>query len=231
MPFEKAFEIYLESENPVFESGTIVKVYWSPQSIFPLANVDSYTVDITLRELDVHTSKWKTLATLASDLPNNGDAEITIPELPTVDSYKDPVSPVVVEVGVSSASMADTKRSIATNILSRVGLFGLRVLKQASMRFLKRLILINAAQRLACEAWALAEPDNIGQQTNSRLPSCPCTADRAEVPSSGFEEEKLSSLVKVVGEVQDFFNTNIIDDAFRHFFHPGAASCYRQQDV
>ena len=47
----------------------------------------------------------------------------SLAELPIVDSYEDSVSPVVVEVGVSSASMADTKRSIPT----RVGRFGLHI--------------------------------------------------------------------------------------------------------
>ena len=227
MPYEKAFEVFVESEEPVFETGTIVTVYWSPQSIFPLADAESYTVDITMREFDANTGEWNTLATLASDIANNGETKVTIPELPTVENMENSTNPVVVEVGVSSTSMTDTKRGLFSSVLSKVGRFGLRILKQAPMRILRRLI-FGIAQRLACEAWALTQPDNIGTQINNRLPPCPCTADRAGAPNSGFREERLSSVVKVIGRVQNYFDTTIVDDAFRNFFHPGAASCYRQ---
>ena len=227
MPYEKAFEVYVESEEPVFESGTTVRVYWSSRSIFPLADLDSYTVDITLRELDIDSGEWKTLATLVSDLPNNGEADITIPELPTVENYEDSLNPVVVEVGVSTASMASTKRGLS-GILAKLGRLGMRILKQAPMRIIRKLVQ-NGAQRLACETWALTQPDNIGQQINDRLPPCPCTVERAAAPNSGFKEERLSSIVRVVGNVQNFFDTTIIDDAFRHYFHPRTASCYRQR--
>ena len=228
MPYEKAFEVFVESEEPVFETGTIVTVYWSPQTIFPIADPQTYRVDITIREFDTNTGEWNTLATLESDLPNNGEAKVTIPELPTVETLEDSIKPVVIEVGVSSTSMTDTKRGLLSNVLSKIGQFGLRILRQAPMRIIKRLIR-QSAQRLVCEAWALTQSDNIGTQINNRLPPCPCTADRARAPNSGFREERLSSVVKVIGRVQEFFDTTIIDDAFRNYFHRGTASCYRQR--
>ena len=121
------------------ESGTVVNVYWSPQSIFTLAEADSYTVDITLRELDMNTNKWNILSTLASDLPNSGEATVTIPELESVEDYEDSLSPVVIEVGVSRVSMTSTKRSFSS-VLSAIGRFGLRILKQAPLRIARRLI-------------------------------------------------------------------------------------------
>ena len=232
MPFQRAFEALVESEEPVFESGGVIKVYWSPQSIFPLIeDHNSYTIDITLRELDMITSEWRILATLASNLVNDGEAEVIIPDLPIVENYEDSVNPVVVEVGVSSASLTNTttKRGFFSNILTKIGRFGLRIIKQTPMRIVKKLI-TQAAQRLACEAWALTQDDNIGEQINNRLDPCPCTADRAKA-NNGFREEKLSSIVKVIGQVQDYFGTTIVDDAFRNYFHPGAASCYRQRVV
>ena len=228
MPFQRAFEAVVESEEPVFESGAIVKVYWSPQSIFPLVHRNNYTVDITLRELDMNTGEWSILATLASNLVNDGEAEVTIPELPTVENYEDSVSPVVVEVGVSSTSTTDTKkRGLLSNILTKIGRFGLRIIKQTPMRIVKKLIR-QAAQRVACETWALTQDDDIGEQINNRLEACPCTADRAGT-NNGFKEEKLSSIVRVIDQVQDYFGTTIADDAFRNYFHPGAARCFRQR--
>ena len=193
-----------------------------------LVDYSTYTVDITLRELDIDTGEWRVLATLVSNLLNDGEAEVTIPELPTVQNYEDSVSPVVVEVGVSSASMTDTKkRSLLSSILTAVGRFGLRIIKQAPLRILKKLAR-QFVQRLACEAWALTQDDNIGQQINTRLEPCPCTADVARA-HRGFKEERLSSIVRVIGQVQDFFGTTIVDDAFRNYFHPGSASCFRQR--
>ena len=241
MPYEKAFEVFVESEEPVFETGTIVTVYWSPQSIFPLADPQTYTVDITMREFDTNTGEWNTLATLASDLTNNGEAKVTVPELPTVETVEDSINQVVIEVSVSSASVTDSKRGHLSNVLSKIGQFGLRILRQAPMRIIKRPV-GQAAQRLACEAWALTQSESTGTQItnpppetdtgtqiNNRLLPCPCTVDRARAPNSGFREERLSSVIKVIGRVQKFLDTAIIDDAFRNYFHPGAASCYRQR--
>ena len=228
VPFQRAFEAYVKNEEPVFENGTTVLVYWSPQSIFPLLDQHNYTIDIILREFDMDSKEWKILATLGSDLPNSGEARVIIPELPVVENYEDALNPAVVEVGVSSASMTDTKHSLFSNILSRIGRYGLRIMRQAPMRITKKLIR-QAAQRVACETWSLTQTDNVGKQINDRLPPCPCTAEQARTPNSGFKEERLSSIVKVVGRVQDFCGTTIVDDAFRHYFHPGAASCFRQR--
>ena len=231
VPFQRAFEGVVESEEPVFESGARVTVFWSPLSIFPLVDKDSYMVDITVRVQDISTGEWKTLATLASDLPNGGEAGVTIPDIPELEAFENTLNPVVIEVGVSAASMVagTRKRGILSDVLQKIGRLGLRIIKQMPMRIIKKTIR-QAAQRLACEAWAgFIEDENIGQEINNRLPPCPCTADRAALPNSGFREEKLSSVVKVVGQVQDFFGTTIADDAFRNYFHPGAASCYRQK--
>ena len=232
VPFQRAFESYVESDEPVFETRNVLFVRWSPRSIFPLLEQSNYTVDITLREFDKDSNEWKTLATLVSDRPNNGEARVTIPELPLVQSFDDALAPAVVEVGVSSASMTDTKRSLFSNILSRIGQFGLRILKQTPMRIVRKVIRRfsrQSAQREACETWSRMQANNIGNQINDRLPPCPCTAEHARTPNSGFKEERLSSIVKVVDQVQDFFDTTIVDDAFRNYFHPGAASCFRQR--
>ena len=231
MPFQRAFEGIVESAEPLLESGATINIYWSPQSIFPPVVDDiSFTVDITLRVLDIDSGEWKTLAMLASDLPNSGEAQVTIPNIPELEGFDNSLSPVVVEVGISTTSMTTTrKRGLFSNILQKVGRFGLRILKQTPMRLIKRAIR-QVAQRLACEAWAeLIEDEDIGEQINNRLPPCPCTAERARAPNSGFNEEKLSSIVKVIGRIQDYIGTTIADDAFREYFHPGSASCYRQR--
>lgn len=215
MPFEGAFEITIESEEPILESGAVINVHWSPHSIFSIVNSSSYTVDITLRVRDLDTSEWKVVSPLASNLKNNGRAEVIIPEIPEFESYEYLAYPALVEVSVSAASMSDTN----STILNKIGNLGVRIIKQAPMRIIKKSVK-PAEQRLACEAWAFSQEDGVGQQIINHLPPCPCTAERAAAPNSGFREEKLSSVIKLTGAI-------IADDAFHNYFHHGAASCYR----
>ena len=64
------------------------------------------------------------------------------------------------------------------------------------------------------------------------------------MPNSGFTEERLSSILPVIGEIQNEFGEldlpfvgmlgdhigyTIIDDSFREFFHPGTTNCFRQR--
>ena len=230
--FMKAYEVYIENDDLLFSSGTPIKVYWSPQSILPLGSPESYSVDIELMELNVTSGVWNRLVTLGTDLDNNGYAEVMIPDIEAVDDFDSSVSLVVVQVSVSSASTSVidneiSKRGIASNLLTKLGRFALRTLKNSPVRYLKKLAR-QAVQRILCESWGLLQPDNIGQEILDRLPPCPRTAAGARAQNSGFREERLSSLVPVIGQVQNFFGTTIVDDKVREFFHPGTSSCFRQ---
>ena len=233
MPLEKAFEVYIETKEPILQNGSQVHVFWSPETILPLSQLDfdSYTVDITVRELDLYSGEWKELATLASNLTNNGSAKIAFPELESVENSDDLFCPIVIEVGVSSVSMMNSwqKQEISSNIFTKIGEFGLRLLKQAAVRIIKKYIQQPLLQRIGCEVWANTGFSNSAQEINTQLPPCPCTSNLASEPNSGFKEEKLSSVVKVVGTVQEFIGTTIINDGFHQFFHPDTSSCYRQR--
>lgn len=225
--FMKAYEVYIESGDELFfASGTSINVYWSPQTILPLGPPESYLVDIELMELNVTSGVWKCLVGLETDLDNNGFAEVKIPDINTVDDFSNSVSPVVVQVSVSSASTS-TPRGIMSNLLANLGRFSLRTLKTSPVRYLSKLSR-QAVQRSHCETWGRNEPDNIGQEILNRLPPCPPTAASARAQNSGFKEERLASLIPVVGRVQSFFNTAIIDDEFREFLHPMTSSCFQQ---
>ena len=233
MPFERAFEAIVESEDIVLQSGAVIKIYWSPQSIFPLVNHSSYTVDINLRLLDLETNEWKTIATLASALTNNGIAEVTIPKIQELETYEHPAYPVVIEVGVSTASTAITqKRDITSNILNKIGRAALHITKKTAMRLIFSNVLIvgvSAIQRLKCEEWALYEQENIGQKIETRVRKCPCTAEQARRDEQRFKpDDTPSSESNIIKEIQDFFGIKIIDDLWRNFFHPGTEICYRE---
>ena len=234
--FMKAYEVYIENNDLFFARGAPVKVYWSPQTILPVESPGSYSVDIHLMELNLTSGKWQHLVTMETNLANNGSAEVRIPEIKALEigaleDFGSSVSPVVVQVSVSSASTsakATSKRQTVSNVLRKLGRFALRTLKNSPVRYLRKLAR-QAAQRLLCEAWSTLQPANIGQDILDRLPSCPRTATDAMVLQNDFKEETLSSLIRVVGQVQKFFNTSIIDDKFREFFHPNTSSCFRQK--
>lgn len=156
----------MESEEPVFGTGDTLKVYWSPLGIFPQLDPNSYTVDIILREPDRDTREWNILTPLARDILNNGMAEITIPELPSVDSYDDTVNLVVLEVGISSASLAQSDPS--SNVLTKVGQCGLRIVKQSPKRILKKPIRQCAQPFLACEMWARTQAEEHWTRDNQQ---------------------------------------------------------------
>ena len=235
--FMKAYEVYIENDDLFFTRGTPVKVYWSPQTILPVESPGSYSVDIHLMELNLTSGKWQHLVTMETDLANNGSAEVRIPETKTLDigileNIDSSVSPVVVQVSVSSAStsaMTTSKRQTVSNVLGKLGRFALRTLKNSPVRYLRKLAGEDGlGQRFLCVAWNATEPGNIGQEILKRLPPCPRTVTNSRAPNSGFKQERFSSSIRVVGQVQNFSGTTIIDDKFREFFHPRTSSCFRQ---
>ena len=226
----KAYEVYIDNDDLLFSSGTQIKVYWSPQTILPMESPGSYSVDILLMELNLTSGKWEHLVTVGTNLTNKGNAEVEIPEIEILDNVNSSFSPVVVQVSVSSVStsVVDKKTS---NLLKKLGKLAHRILKNSAVRYLKKLpkrAAGQATQRLLCEAWSRLQTDNIGQEILDRLPPCPRTSAGARAPNSGFKEERFSSSIPVVGQVQNFFKTTTVDDNFREFFNPGTSSCFRQ---
>ena len=229
--FTDAFEVYIDNDDLVFSSGATVRVQWSPKSIFPMETADAYTVDIDLLELNTKTGEWHELMMLGSDIPNSGLAEVRVPDVQEEDTFEDSLSPVVVRVGLSSASTNGsgiTKRGVVSDVLKRLGRFALKTIKNAPVRYLKKLAR-QAVQRALCELWSKLEPSNIGDDIVNRLPPCPRRLRDVRAQNSGFKEERLSSIIGVVGQIQDYFGTTVIDDQFRQFFHPGTDSCFRQR--
>ena len=218
--------MYIANNDLIISSETMVRVQWSPKSIFPMEAPNNYEVDIDLLEMDMATGSWKKIASLGTDLPNNGVANVRIPSIQEQDTLERSISPVIIRVGLSANSTSETrlvKRGIVSNLLGKLGRFALRTIRNAPMRFLKKLA-CQAVQQLLCEAWSLLQPPNIGQEILDRLPPCPRRVRDADAPNSGFVEEKNSSIIPIPGYIG-----TLADDAFRQFFHPGTTSCYRQR--
>ena len=234
MNYAKAFEIYLENDNLLFSGGSVVRVHWSPVSVFPLELPNSYTVDIDM--LQMNANGVANTFSLVKDIPNTGLADVSIPSIDATASLEGPVSPVIVQVSLSDKvlSRSRSKRAISL-ILRSLRFLGKKPVVSSAVRYL-----INVAPLILCEAWSLEEPVGIGEEILNRLPPCPRRIQDIRIPNSGFTEEKASSHLPVigpvgnidlpvVGRIGDYIGYTVIDDKFREFFHPGTSSCFRQR--
>ena len=222
--------MYVANADLVVSADTVVRVQWSPESILPLEAPDNYVVDIELLEMNMETGFWNKIAALETGLPNNGIADVRIPSIQLEENVVETsISPVIIQVALN-ASSTRTKRGAFNNFLEKLGRFALKTIKNSPMRFLKKLAR-QAVQRALCEIWGALQPPNIGQEILNRLPPCPRRVRDARRPNSGFTEERFSSLVPIVGAVQNYLGTTLVDDAFRTYFHPGTASCFRQRVI
>ena len=221
--YTRAFEVYIANTDLILSSDTMVQVQWSPESIFPMEAPDNYNVDIELLEMDIESGSWRKMATLGADLPNNGIANVQIPTIQEENtSIESSISPVIIQVALSDSS---TGRRAPTTLLERLGRFAQKTIRNSPMRFLKKLAR-QAAQRALCELWCALQPPNIGEEILNRLPPCPTRIRDARAPNSGFTEERLSSHIPInIGN----YLSSLVDDAYRQFFHPNTASCFRQR--
>ena len=225
MPFTNSFEVHIANEDLIFVPDTSVHIQWSPESIFPtdIHGSDMYTVDIEFFELNVNTGNWETVQRLSHNIANSGSAVVRVPSLQDLGrrTLENPFSPMTIGVGLSSAA-------VGSNFLEKLGQLGLRTFKYTPIRFLSIFEAFTALNRVACEAWSLSQPENIGDEIKRRLPPCPTTMSVIEAPNSGFSEERLSSTVNFLGAIQNYLGTTVIDEAFRTFFHPQTDKCFRQ---
>ena len=220
----------------------MIKVRWSPVSLLPMESPDTYTVDIDLIEMNANTGDSKEPVSLATDVPNNGVKDVRMPAINTVDGnvWENSASPAVVRVSVSNRTLNQVSRK---RVVGLVGRLAYKLARYAAVRYVRKLAR-QLIQRATCELWAATEPPSIGQDILARLPPCPTRIRDIRLPTSGFKEERLSSLSPVIGEIQTTIGHlelpvvgtvgthvgyTVIDDKFREFFHPGTTSCFRQR--
>lgn len=207
---DMAAEVKFESKDPVISSGSVLKLYWSPQDILPIETAGGYTVDITLREYS-RTPEKLMFTDIATDVPNTGYAEVVTPTFVSSENYNNSVTSGVIQIGVSKSTIEaqDRKRSIFSrlNILKAIGK---RVLKfTAKVPVIKQIG--KHSLRQGCEEWALSQSSDRTRQILASLPPCPCSLSEIRNQRDTYEEEDLGEL-------------------FREFFHPGSSNCFRQRN-
>ena len=228
--FMDSYEVYIDDDDLLFLEGTSIGVHWSPLSILPVVNADDYSVDIRLTELI--DGSWRELLMLGSDLPNTGFAQLAVPAITESKTLFGSITPIMIQVSVSAKSTEESnlsvKRGIVSDILQKLGKSALRIIKNSPIRFIGK-VALQAGQRLLCERWSSLQLDGIGEAALEMLPPCPRTVAAANIPNSGFVEERVSSIVPLIGTIQNYFGSTIVDNEYREFFHPGTSSCFRQR--
>ena len=187
--FTTAYEVEIESDSLLLETGNNIKVHWTPQSILPQFPPDNYTVDIRLYTVDPITEIWREVYMLASDIPNNGAIDVTVPDLGDIimggnnnggqkDQPPDPAFPLAIQVA-ASAGIVETRlrRGTFANIVQRIVRFPF-----AKWSFIAYLV-IQVAGPPYCKWWSRQQPERIGQQILDSVSTCPCTVGAASQDS------------------------------------------------
>lgn len=178
-------------------------MHWDPQSLLPMVDHSFFTVNLKLFRLDNDRKDWIPFLDVKEGHPNSGVVEFS---MPSSDSAISSVYPVALRVSVGEQVAMGAQEDISQ--LSDVILSAQDTVSQWFSSFFY--YVINSSDLLdECLQWHESEPLNISEMLLSRVPGCCQTAERAA--AAGFVRDT--------------------HDTFVDFFHPGAASCYRQATI
>ena len=212
---EDGAKVEVASPNDILTAEDSITVTWSPSKLLETEVIaidpSSLTVDVIMYEVQT-TSQGNyiqhEIAVLASDIPNNGKATITIPSIEIFDTT--PVHSVNIIVNLNNRSLRN-RCAIGdklVDVAQKIGQWSINMfLKQPE--FAKPFF-------FACKAWARLEPASIGPVLLDRVTQtapCPSTLEQdGTVPvNSGLVEDEHKFLIKI--------------------FHPDADKCFRQQTI
>lgn len=197
--------VEVKGQGAALTIGERINVTWGPLSVIDneLFEIDTPKVDISLLRYKEDDGEWEKTAVLATDLPNNGRASVTLPNIQPLDQSQ-PFNLALIQVTLNaSTSIAQSsrmKRSIPDV---------LRSLKQSSKALALQVKEEVSHILKSCREWYL---DDEGIDERSILP-CPCRKEQVEKNQDPRYTEEAGFWA----------------DIARKFFHPKAASCYRQR--
>jgi hypothetical protein len=229
LPYSKSYGVYLDNDDLLFSNESLIRVRWSPFSIFQLELPHTYNVDISLLELNLTSTTWSELP-LASNLSNNGYAAVSISLAEEATTLEEIISPIVISVSLSRGRRNST-------LLTNLAQFGLKPSRSAPVRYLRKSSTL--VMQGLCTAWSLQQPTNIGQVILNRLPPCPWRQRDVVAINSGFVLETFASISPVTGNIPTRVENlvcgpitsnnsyTVIDDKHKEYFHPNIMNCYR----
>ena len=228
--FEKAFEAYIGNAEMMFSSETSVHVEWSPESMLPMENPNNYEVDISLLELNTRTRIWSNLASLGTGLPNSGSADVRIPNIQPENTLQQSISAVVVQISLSSSSIDParlTQKGINSDFLKSLSQHTLKTIINGPVRFLNK-VESQMIQRMLCSEWSNLQSLAVLEDVLTQLIHCPLTLEVARLPNQGLREDRISSMIPIVGRIRNFTDT-LVDDLYQQYFYSGTTECFHQR--
>ena len=186
-------KVEVTSLNEFLTAGDTINVTWSPLTLLQgaviMVDPNSFTVNIQMYEVQMTSNgnyAQHEIAVLASSIPNNGKATVTIPtEL--FHNTTEPVHSVNILVNLNNQLLI-RKRFIGASL--QIGLWSVSVIAIASQSLLYD----------ACKAWALLEPAGIGPELLDRVTQtapCPPNVGQAETVNSGLVEDEHNFLISI----------------------------------
>ena len=176
----------IETTDVLLLPGDRTTIHWSPDSIIEpnlqeaFAVTMDYSVDISLYQLDFASENYVLIEKIATNIPNTGTYEITIPSI-------DPSQSENFTVGVIGISISEQFNSWPNNNVTTNNVLSL--LKRAP-KFGLTYVATSLVARSICSEWHSSEPDNIGETILNRLPPCPPVRDAA-LNDPNYSEEDL----------------------------------------
>ena len=231
MPFERGSVVDIETDSLLLRNGSAVKVKWPRDFLVPsLESIDKENglVDIKLyeRNLNSKSQPFKELATLASNIPNTGQADVVIPDFSNM--IREGICQVSIKVEIKTGlpSGNDVQaRSLSQVIdpLIRIGEWIGELYLMVKKSVVDQVVLRkNDYLHEKCQNWVNSQRPGIGEEVLdlvSRFYPCPPTLNRAQAPNSGFETDLKDSQI---------WPLNDFNDWQRNFFHPNTFMCFRQ---
>lgn len=188
-------------------------ITWDKDSLLPIINSSDLRVDVSLYELQSDTGKWNHFSDVVSNMGNSGEMNSSIPSTFCRSGIL-AICPVVVLVQVSL-----TFTQMESEVLSRIKESDMKIGAWSGVRYFTQLS-SNSGFGNLCDDWEKKQ-DGVGDRLRDRLRPCPLNLRQASTPNSGFEEQKISSLLG-----NTLYATQWID-----YFHPRAQACYVQSST
>lgn len=151
-------------------AGNRVTMRWDPESLLPLVQASSFTVDISLFRFNDQTQTWMRFLNIAQEHPNTGVAEFTVP---ISNEVQQDIYPVTLQLSIDRPSSPSRRQTTS--------LVGSLVRRAVHLYYGGSISL-----RLLCAAWYFTEPSNMGERLLSQVPNCCATEVGADLPNSDF---------------------------------------------
>ncbi len=112
--YDDGDRIGYNTDNVLFQPGDTVDLTWSPKSVVPALDPSFFLVNIGLCCFNDDTGEWDLVAGLATELPNSGSAQVTIPN----PSLAHVVCPISVQItAVEPVARCQNADSVLSSIL------------------------------------------------------------------------------------------------------------------